>query len=49
MLDLVTLAVWRRHELMEWFGRKMQALSGYRREDPFRYDDASPDRDEWKL
>jgi SH3-like domain-containing protein len=44
-----SLAVWKRHELMDWFGRSMQSASGYRREDPFRYDNGNPDRDDWKM
>lgn len=48
-ITVLLLVFWRRRQLRQRFSHWMQAWSGYRREDPFRYDHRRPERDEWKL
>jgi hypothetical protein len=43
------VAVWRRKPLFELSTRKLREISGYRREQPFRYDNRKPNDDSWEL
>jgi uncharacterized protein YraI len=42
-------AVWKRRELLDFSTRKLREISGYRREQPFRYDNRKPTDDSWEL
>jgi len=42
-------AVWKRKPLLEFSTRKLREISGYRREQPFRYDNRKPNDDSWEL
>lgn len=48
-LLILVLAVWRRRELGRYAGSRMREMSGYRRDQPFRYDDLPPEKDSWEL
>jgi len=39
----------RRRRISRYIGVKMRELSGYRRDEPFRYDEKPPDQDRWEL
>lgn len=39
----------RRRRISAFISIKMRELSGYRRDEPFRYDEKSPDQDRWEL
>jgi hypothetical protein len=42
-------ALWKRKLLLELSTRKLREISGYRREQPFRYDNRKPNDDSWEL
>ncbi len=46
---LTVIAFLRRRQIARYTGLKMKELSGYRRDEPFRYDERSPDQDRWEL
>ncbi|MDF1536222.1 MAG: SH3 domain-containing protein [bacterium] len=43
------VAVWKREQLLRFVGRKLKEIAGYRREQPFRYDNRKPSDDSWEL
>jgi hypothetical protein len=51
LLLLITAAIafWKRRPLVQYAGRKFMEMSGYRREQPFRYDNRKPNDDSWEL
>ena len=46
---LTIIVFLRRRQIAKYTGLKMRELSGYRRDEPFRYDERSPDQDRWEL
>ncbi|TNF49873.1 hypothetical protein EP232_01140 [bacterium] len=46
---LTVLAFLRRRQIARYTGLKMREMSGYRRDEPFRYDERAPDQDRWEL
>lgn len=51
VLSLVFLVVifWRRRRILDFTRRKLSEASGYRREQPFRYDNRNPRDDSWEI
>lgn len=48
-LIAAVVAVWKWKPLLELSTRKLKEISGYRREQPFRYDNRKPNDDSWEL
>ena len=49
LLASAVLAVWKRKQLLQLSTGKLREISGYRREQPFRYDNRKPNDDSWEL
>ena len=50
MLPAATaIAFWKRKTLLQAAGKKLREMSGYKRENPFRYDNRKPSDDSWEL
>jgi uncharacterized protein YgiM (DUF1202 family) len=48
-LLLVMILFWRRRRILDFTWRKLREVSGYRREQPFRYDNRNPKDDSWEI
>ena len=46
---LAGLALWKRRLILDFTRMKLREISGYRREQPFRYDNRTPRDDSWEL
>lgn len=46
---LAGVGLWKRREILHFTGTKLKEMSGYKREQPFRYDNRKPSDDSWEL
>ena len=49
LLFIAVIAFWKRRQILNFVPRKLREISGYSREQPFRYDNRNPKDDSWKL
>lgn len=50
LLVIFALTVlWKRRQVLDYAQKKLREISGYRREQPFRYDNRNPKDDRWEL
>ncbi len=49
LLTAAAIAFWKRGPLLQSAGKKLREISGYKREQPFRYDNRKPSDDKWEL
>ncbi len=48
-LFMAAIFLWKRKEILTYTRRRLREISGYRREQPFRYDNRKPSDDSWEL
>lgn len=46
---LAAVGVWKRREILRFMERKLKEISGYKRDQAFRYDNRKPSDDSWEL
>ena len=46
---LASVGIWKRREILRFTGVKLKSISGYKREQAFRYDNRKPSDDSWEL
>lgn len=46
---LASVGVWKRREILRFIERKLKEISGYKRDQAFRYDNRKPSDDSWEL
>jgi len=43
------LGLWKRRQILHYAGRRLRDISGYKRDQAFRYDDRKPSDDSWEI